>query len=434
MTSCRRLRPTEVEGGFGTVRRGAFGARAALCLFLAAFLLPAVKPAWAGVAKPYVPDSPDVVLQRVPTSTDPRVRHFEQLRGRLQAHPGDMKLALKLAKAYIGYGRSTGNARFLGRSLAVIAPWMKPAPPPVPIALVHATVLQSRHHFSASRRELNKILARGPGNAQAWLTLATVEMVQADYPAANKACVHLARITGNFLSIMCTAQLRTLTGHAEQAYALLKMIAHPGPEAPAGVKAYVQGLLADTAKRLGRDKKADRHYRRGLQLTPGDNFLLADYGDFLLHHGRPRAAAELVKNYTASDTSFMRLVFAETALGSPKTEHDIAEMTARFAAMEQRGTHVYRREQARFVLYLKHDPERALNLAKKNWTVQRAPKDMRILLAAALAAGKPAAARPVLERLAQSHLQDPPVNRLAGKVRAALDGNAKVAMQREDSQ
>lgn len=388
--------------------------------------------AWGASRTPYVPDTSDAVLQRVPTSTDPRVRQFQQLRARLQNHPENMALAIKLAKAYIGYGRGTGNARFLGRSLAVIAPWMEPAPPPVPIALVHATVLQSRHHFAAARRELNKILVRDPDNAQAWLTLATVAMVQADYPAANKACVQLAQVAANFLSILCAAQLRALTGHAEQAYALFKMIDHPGPEVPAGVKAYVQGLLADTAKRLGREKQADKHYRRGLQLTPGDNFLLADYGDFLLHHGRPEAAAELVKNYSASDTSFMRLVFAEAALDSPKAQKDIAEMTARFAAINRRGTHVYRREQARFVLYLKHDPERALELAMKNWSVQRAPKDMRIYLAAALAAGKPAAARPVLELLAQSHLQNPSVNRLAQKVRAALDKNAKVALHREE--
>lgn len=412
----RPLHQTEVDNKH-TARRGS---RAAQCVLLTTLMLLTTTVAQADNVIPYVPDSPDVVLQQVPTSSNPSVLHFEQLRARLKDQPDNLKLANNLAKAYIEYGRSTGNARYLGRALGVITPWMEPAPPPVSIALLHATILQSRHHFSASRRELKTILARDPTNIQAWLTLATVEMVQADYQAANKACVKLAEVTGNFLSIMCTAQLRALTGHAEQAYTLFKMIDDPGPQAPAAVDAFVQGLLADTAKRLGWLQKADKHFRRGLQLTPGDNFLLADYGDFLLHHGRPKAAANLVKNYTASDTSFMRLVFADAALKHPQADTEIAAMTARFAAMQERHTHVYRREQARFVLYLKHDPKRALDLATKNWSVQRAPKDMRIYLAAALEAGKPKAANRVLKLLAKSHLQDPPVNRLAEKVTAAL--------------
>jgi tetratricopeptide (TPR) repeat protein len=194
------------------------------------------------------------------------------------------------------------------------------------------------------------------------------------------------------------------------------------------VRAYVEGLMADGAWRLGRTDEADGHFRQALQLTPGDNFLLADYGDFLLDQGRPRDVIALVKDYTQSDTSLLRMVFAEAALGSPELQHDIAEMEARFAAMDRRGSHVYRREEAGFVLYLGHDPASALKLAQQNWIVQRAPKDMRIYLEAALAANQPQAAAPVLALLEQSHLQDPAVNRLAAKISAAIDRPRDVAM------
>jgi len=409
-----------MTAGFSLVRNGLI---CGLCLMGAA--------AWAGAVMPYVPDSADVVLQRVPSSTDPRVRKVDELRARLREHPRDMKLALELSRAYINYGRSTGDARFLGRGLAVIKPWLQQKPVPIPVSVVHATILQSRHFFAASRTELLAILKRDPGNVQAWLTLATVAMVQGDYQLANRACVRVASAGGDFMGIACSASLRSLTGHAKQAYRLFSMIQHPGPKAPPDIKAWVEGLMADTAKRLGKPKEADAHYRRALQLTPGDNFLLADYGDFLLDQGRAKAALDLVKNYSQSDTSFMRQVFAEAALGSPRTGHDIKEIAARFAAMEQRGTHVYRREQARFVLYLEHDPGRALELARENWRVQRAPKDMRIYLEAALAAGRAGAARPVLALLGKSHLQDPPVDRLAHRVRAALAATAAIASNRE---
>ncbi|MDN5864370.1 MAG: tetratricopeptide repeat protein [Gammaproteobacteria bacterium] len=390
--------------------------------------------AWAGApTTPYVPESAAVVLQHVPASTDPRVRRFQRVKNSFRQHPNDLGRALKLARAYVGYARSTGNARFLGRALGVVDPWMQQDPAPIRALLLHATILQSRHHFKAARNELRKILERDPENAQAWLTLATVAMVQGDYSLANDACVHLAAVGGNFMGIACTATLRSLTGRAEQAWRLFSLIKHPGPEAPDAIHAWIHGLMADTARRLGKVEAADAHYRKALQWTPGDNFLLAAYADFLLDQNRPEEVIELVREYTDSDTSFLRLVFAEAALGSPKAGRDIREMAARFAAMDRRHTHVYRREQARFVLYLLHDPERALRLAKKNWTVQRAPKDMRIFLAAALAAGKPAAAKPVLEVLAESHLQDPPVNRLARKVKAA-PGESTALAEREGAQ
>ncbi|MGH8215240.1 MAG: hypothetical protein ACREPZ_06080, partial [Rhodanobacteraceae bacterium] len=375
-------------------RAGRFGATLPVSLVL--MLIAA--SAWAGDHRtPYTPASADLVLEHVPSSSDPRVRHFDQLRAEVRRHPKDVKRTLKLSDAYIGYGRSTGDARYLGRALAVIEPWMRHKPVPVPVMLVHATILQSRHFFRASRQELQSILARDPDNSQAWLTLATVAVVQGDYETANDSCVHLASVGGDFYGQLCTAQLRAVDGHARQAYVLLSLIEHPGPEAPAALKAYIEGLMADTATYLGKTDEAEAHFKAALQLAPGDNFLLAEYGDFLLDQNRPRDVIALVKDYTQSDTSFLRMVYAEAALNSPRAQGDIAAMQARFAAMDLRGSHVYRREQAGFELYLRHDPAGALKLAQQNWTVQRAPKDMRIFLEAALAAGRPEAAQPVLD-------------------------------------
>lgn len=393
--------------------------RGVALLITLALMLMAI-PAWADDQRtPYVPASADTVLQNVPASSDPRVRQFDQLRAEVRRHPDDLARAVKLADAYIGYGRSTGDARYLGRAQGVIDPWMQQKVVPVPILLTHATILQSRHFFKESREELKAILARDPGNVQAWLTLATVAMVQADYPTANSSCVRLATVGGDFYGQLCAAQLRALTGHAQQAFVLLSLIEDPGPKAPVEVKAYVQGLLADTAKRLGKNEQAEAHFKAALQLTAGDNFLLADYGDFLLDRGRPREVIALLKSYTESDTSFLRLVYAEAALGSPHVQRDVNEMQARFAAMDRRGSHVYRREEAGFELHLRHDAAGALKLAEQNWTVQRAPEDMRIYLEAALAAGQPQAAKPVLDLLADSHLEDPSVNRLVDKIAAA---------------
>ena len=138
--------------------------------------------------------------------TDPRVRNFDVVRERLNADPHNMDLAIHLASAYIDYGRSTGDARYIGRGMAVVEPWLVVNPVPIPVLLVRATVLQNRHAFQESRSELTALLERSPRNLQAWLTLATVEMVQADYAAANDSCVQVAQIGGDFMGMLCTAQ------------------------------------------------------------------------------------------------------------------------------------------------------------------------------------------------------------------------------------
>lgn len=399
---------------------------ASLCSRLAGLLIGLIALLASGVAAavthsvPYVPASPDVVLEQVPAMTDPRVRNFDTVRRHLDADPHNMALAVQLADAYIDYGRSTGDARYIGRAMAVVQPWLAANPVPTPVLLVRATVLQNRHAFRESRSQLTALLGRNPRNLQAWLTLATVEMVQADYVAANESCVQVAQLGGDFMGMLCTAQLRSLTGHAQQAYALLRLIEYPGPIAPPSIKSYVEGLLADTAARLGRNAEADRHFQAALQWTPGDNFLLADYADFLLDRHEPAAAKRLLAGYEASDTSLLRIVLAECALHDVRANRDVADMQARFAAMDQRGSRLYDREHAEFVLYAQHDPARALRLAEENWTVQRSPQDMRILLEAALAANSPQEAQPVLRTLARSHLQGPETARLAAEALAAL--------------
>lgn len=368
-------------------------------------------------SKAWVPASDDVVLQQVPATSDPRVRHFDELRANYRKHPGDLDLAVQLAHAWIDYGRSTGDTRFIGRAMALIDPWMQHSPPPVSVARLAATVQQNRHHFKEARQALRRIVQRDPGNSQAWLTLATVAMVQGDLEAANRACVKLASSGGNFMGTVCTASLRSLSGHNEQAMALLKLVADPGPKAPPEIQSWLHGLMADVAVRMGDAELAEEHFRQALQFTPGDNFLIADYADFLLEEGRPAAAARLVRPYTRSDTSFLRLVMAEKMQGLPEAQADAGRMQQRFAAMEQRGSHVYRREQAGFVLQVLDKPQQALRLAQQNWQVQRAPKDVLVYLQAALAAGDPQAARPAMDFVQRTGLVDARIAPLMQRLR-----------------
>lgn len=367
-------------------------------------------------SEPYIPASDATVLEHLPSTRDPRVRRFDALRRQTATKP-DLKRSVALANAYLDYGRDTGDARYLGRAQAVVAPWLAKRPPPVDALLVQATILQSRHQFDESRRVLQAILRRDPDNSQAWLTLSAVALVQGDVREAQRDCAQLITGSDALVAGGCIAARSTVTGNAKGALRLLDMLLQQAPNEQPSIKSWVHGLMADAAKTLGDHARAEQEFKAALQLAPGDNFLIADYADFLLARDRPREALELTRPFAQSDTSFLRQVMAEAALGLPQAKADIATMASRFRDLEQRGdSRLYAREEARFVLELQHDPARALRLALDDWSYQRAPEDARILLQAALAAEQPEAARDVLAFLARTGLEDPEIKALAARV------------------
>ena len=331
-----------------------------------------------------------------------------------------MGTAQRLAQAYIDYGRQIGDAHYAGYAEAVLAPWLRQAPPPAGVSVEYATILQYRHQFVDSRRELKRALDTDPHNTQAWLTLATLDMVQGDYETAGRDCSQVAASGGYILGIACTGNLRSYIGQAQQSLQLLNQIDAQAEALPATFRSWLQGLLAESAERLGDWPQAETHYRKALALTPEDNFLLVAYADFLLDRSRPAEVLTLLANSSQSDTAFLRLALAKAALQSPDLPLYTWIMGARFAALTQRGSDYFGREQVRFALHLQHDPQTALDMAKRNWEVQRAPWDARVFLEAAEAAAQPRAAVPALAFLQKTKLQDPVIESLAGRIEAEL--------------
>jgi hypothetical protein len=72
-------------------------------------------------------------------------------------------------------------------------------------------------------------------------------------------------------------------------------------------------------------------------------------------------------------------------------------MRERFAAAAERDDQLHLREQAMFVLAVDSDPDRALELARRNWDVQKELADARLLVEAAVEARRPFEAGPVVE-------------------------------------
>ncbi len=378
---------------------------------------PAVPP--APYRAPYLPADDSAVLQDVPAASDPVVMEMKSLRMAFDAAPKSLTAANQLAGAYVDYSRQIGDAHYAGYAEAVIAPWVNAAVPPAAALVTQATILQYRHQFREARDLLQTALKAEPRNTQGWLVLGTLDMVQGDYRTAAQDC---AQVTGTRVEVGlgCSANLRSYIGQARQSLAILRQMASDERGAAPSYRAWIEGLAAESAERVGDWTLAETHYRSALLLQPEDNFLLVAYADFLLDRDRPREVLPLLAEHTQSDTAFLRIALAETALHSAQAQRYTWIMAARFEALRLRGSEYFGREESRFALRLQHDPEAALDLALRNWQVQRAPWDARVVLEAALAAKQPQAATPVLDFLDETHLEDPIIEPMARELRTQL--------------
>ena len=384
--------------------------------FLVSLLLSPV----AAQAAPFIPARDDVVLEVLPDAADSQARGLRARQRALAADPHNLTRALDVARGDLALSRSLGDPRYLGRAQAALAPW--PASAHVPaVLLLRAIIAQSNHDFDGALAMLAEVLARDPRNAQAWLTRAAIHQAQADYRAALADCGQFATFMVGLAPDVCTASAMSLTGHAPLALGAvtlsLQINAAEAARAP-GEALWAMTLAAETAARLG-DAQAETWFARALALDGGDPYLLGAWSDWLLDQKRPAEVMALLGARTRIDPLLLRLALAEQALGDPALAGHIADLAARFEACRLRGDTVHRREEARFVLDLLHEPDRALALARANWDVQREPADARILLEAALAAGHPGAADPVLAWQKDNQVQDERLTALAARMRAA---------------
>jgi tetratricopeptide (TPR) repeat protein len=378
-------------------------------------LLLAVAPV-AGSAEPYVPEDDGAVLERLPAARDPRVRVLAAARARLAEDPANLNRAFSLASAYIALGQSEGDPRYEGYAQAALAPWWDLVEPPVPVLILRALLEQRRHDFDGALADLERVLTREPRHPQALLTKATILGVQGKPAQALESCADLAGRVEALVEAACAASAHGLAGRARDGYRLLQDGRRRSPGAEPILQVWAQTILGELAAQLGYVAAAEQHFRDALSLAPRDPYLLGAYADFLLDQDRLGEVIELLADESRIDPLLLRLALAERRLRAKAFDGHLALLQDRFDAARRRSDSVHLREEARFTLHLLDRPGAALELARRNWTTQREPADARVLLEAALAAGKPAAAQPVLDWLGRTGLEHVRIETLAARL------------------
>ena len=155
-----------------------------------------------------------------------------------------------------------------------------------------------------------------------------------------------------------------------------------------------------------------------MALDSRDVYALTVYADYLLDHHRAAEVLRLLRGFERVDALYLRFALAAQATGDPGFTRYRADVAARFEAARRQGDRLHLRDASRFASELEHDAARALDFARQNWAVHKTPYDARALLAAAIGCHNPAAARPVIDWMAATRLEDRNIERLIEELRA----------------
>jgi hypothetical protein len=388
-------------------------------------MLALVSPAAAAapLATPYAPANEAVVVERLPAGLrQARAEAAGLAEPASSARASDPTAAARLALTWVERGRAEADLRLYGYARAALDPWWHMGTPPPAVRLPRALILQAHHDFGAAADDLDALLAAEPRNARAWLARAMIFLAQGRPRDALASCARLSGLVAPLVSAACAAGAAGRLGQGEAAYRLLAGRLAESDEADPPILVWALAVQAELAARLGDASAAEQAYRRALAHDGRDARLLAGYADLLLDQGRPAAVRDLLGREARSLGLRLRLALAERRLGDPGFEEPLAAIQAELETPRWRGEEWHLREAARFHLEVLDDPVGALDLAVRNWSLQREPADARLLVAAALAAGEPAAARPALEWVAKTGLQDHQLAGLLGRLVAEHPG------------
>ena len=344
-----------------------------------------------GEARPLSPTSDAQVVQTLPTDSATR-RAERQQRQALARSPRDPLLAVAAAESYLDLARAQGDARAAGLALGALQAWEGAAQVPTEVLVMRATVAQYLHDFLGAEAMLKRAVQQQPNHPQAWLTLATVQRVRADYAASDASCEGVLRSGQRLHGLACLAENQSLRGEQDAARAQFKQLLQT-PRLPAGTQQWLLTSLAELEARAGRPDAARAAWLQATALGPS-GYTLDAYLDFLLDQGEPKTVLALLnpKTESPSDAALLRLSIAGKQTADPRAAAWRSEMAARIEASRARpgGAATHAREQARFALDVLNHPADALALARENLKMQREPVDLGLLARTAAAQSKPA--------------------------------------------
>lgn len=357
-----------------------------------------------------MPRDVDVLLTQTGARTRPFGREIEEVRALAEKDKGSPDAQLRattLARRAIDLSRSAGDPRMLGRAQAALAPWWDDAEPPARVLLLRAIIRQSLHEFEPALADLDAYVRRVPDDAQGWLTRAVVLTVRGELARAEESCLPVRALAPGLYAATCVAAVKCGSGRSKEGLWGIESALASTRRTTNDELGWASTTQAECALRLGENDRAEKLLRDVLAKDPTDNYARTALADVLLDTHRAREAADLVREFSTSDNLLLRLTIAEKDAGQSHWKDSAKELRSRYDASHLRGDLLHMREEARFALAIDADAKASVDLAKRNWVVQKEPADLRILWEAGVAANDAAALDLVRGWMTQSKIEDP---------------------------
>ena len=346
----------------------------------------------------------DAVVEVLPSVT----RH-RPVASEARAIIANPQTAASDARAAISMARQTGETRYWGRAQAVLGPWWNASSAPVELAVLQATVEQGRHEFDAARRILEAAVAKEPGQAQGWLTLASLNRLSGRYADALKACEAVAQAGQTLYANTCQLETQSLQGqHARAIQGFERSIGQVSNPEQAS---WLWSLMAEALERAGKSPAADQAFQKSLALSP-DLYTAIAYSDLLLRTGRPALALNALQESPETDAVLLRRATAWKRMGEGQWKEARAALRTRTAELVRRGDDptLHGRELALAALWLDDDAVEALKLARSNLQLQKEPVDWWVAVQSAQAAQDGPALKELLSQMTALGFHDQRVN------------------------
>jgi hypothetical protein len=323
-----------------------------------------------------------------------------------------------LASRQLAMGVAEADPRFVGYARGTLARWWQDDGASPSPRVLRARILQAQHDFASAATDLRAALREAPDTAQALLVLASIDEVSADLAEARGACGRLEAFHPGLAAVACAASVGSLTGTADASETALKDALNRYQTAGLGERIWAYTILGEIAVRRD-DRGAEGYFLQALALNSRDIYTLTVYADYLLDQRRPAEVLQLLRGFERVDALYLRFALAAQASHNPEFPTYRDDVAARYEAAQRQGDTVHLRDASRFALEIQHDSARALALAQQNWSTHKTPYDARVLLAAAIACHDPAAAKPVIDWLAATGLEDRGVEELVKRLSSA---------------
>lgn len=272
---------------------------------------------------------------------------------------------------------------------------------------------QSRHDFIAARAELDRLLAADPRDLEARLMRANLHLLAGEFDESRRDCRAALEAGRFYAGTVCTAAAQTGPGSVARARSLLAAL---GDDGAAGVELRRWRLLteADLAARAGDSRATLGLLEQAHALDPSHEEARTQLAELALERGDAERALGLA---LAPDPSAARLVVrvrAALALGDTRAAAWRRELEERLDSDRRNGIPPHLREEGQVALHLDRDAAAALALAQRNFATQKDTRDLRLLAAAAAAAGDAPALQAIRQWLRQSGFEDRAVAPLTG--------------------